>query len=192
MEGLVEEVFHLLVVILSPLEGNESESALDVPWSDFRDQVLVEVSSLLNIALLFLEHGVLDGQLNDVARVVSTDACLTVLKLGSDQGHVLQASLDEVYIVQPELQVRVEGQQGSLIEDSSSLELLLVGLERDVSEPGLLLHLKALLPLVDDLEGVLEGLALRNDCLRLGVEVSDHELLERWNAWFFHVRLYRK
>ena len=31
-------------------------------WGDFRNKVLVEVASLLDIALLFLKHGVFNGK----------------------------------------------------------------------------------------------------------------------------------
>ena len=72
-------------------------------WSNFRNEVLIEVASLLDIALLLLKHGVFDGKFNDVTRVVGTNARLAIFKLGAGQGHVLQTPLDEVYVVEPEL-----------------------------------------------------------------------------------------
>lgn len=74
-------------------------------WGNFRNEVLIEVASLLDIALLLLKHGIFDGELNDIAGVVGTNARLAVLKLGTGQGHVLEAPLDKVHVVQPELQV---------------------------------------------------------------------------------------
>ena len=45
------------------------------------------------------------------------------------------------------------------------------------------------MPLIDELESVLEGLALGDDLLRLGVEVSHHQVLQGWDARLLHVRL---
>ena len=66
--------------------------------SNFSDEVFIKVTGFLDITLLFFEHCVFDRELDKVASVVSTYACLTILELGPSQCYILEASLYKVHV----------------------------------------------------------------------------------------------
>lgn len=138
IEGLVEELLHAFIRTHAPLKADEGQRGFDVARRNVVGKCLVEETSLWDLLLLLLKHRVLYHELDQVAYILGALVCSSVFKFGSCQTRVLEPMVDEVDVAEPELQVQIEGDQSSLVEESSSVQLALVNLEVDVGEPGLL------------------------------------------------------